>query len=396
MSRRPRVRFATAYDFAARILLGVLLAFAAANAVAALLLATGVGVPAPGALRYGMDRLRPLYPDLSDEEVRDLVTEMWTRPYVYEPYTQFREEAFTGRYLNILPAGFRSSGRPQPWPPDPRRRNVFLFGGSTAFGYGVTDEDSLPAQLEAELAASACGDPVTIYNLARSNYFSSQERIHFEQLLASGTRPALAIFVDGLNEFGHPRDEPKFSARLSYLMRETHSQLIRRWLVNVPLARWIKTLREEPAAPEDGGDPDELASLILERWFRNKQLIEAVAEEFDVDTLFVWQPTPLYGFDRDREFIELTNFATPAGGAALVSGYSLLEERWHEGDPRLAAPGFLWLADAHAEGGDPLYVDRVHYSPGFNLHLAERLAPAVADLLCDAGTSRASGEEGAR
>jgi hypothetical protein len=383
MKASSRSRLAAAWDFAAKTSTSLLVLFAAANGLAALLLAAGVGERPPGALQHGIERLRPVYPELADEEIRQLLEEFWRRPYVYEPYTQFREDAYQGRYLNLQPEGFRSPGHAQPWPPDPGRRNIFVFGGSTAMGYGLADAETLPARLEAALADLSCGVPVAVYNFARSNYFSTQERILFEQLVTQGALPTVAVFFDGLNDFAYARDEPKFTTRLSYLMRETPTQTARRWVVSLPLARLLKGLRsgtEEGAtvAPEN----DQVAAIV-ERWLRNKRLIEAVAREFDVATLFVWQPVSLYRYDRDRSPFELETPATPPGEASLVSGYASLEELWRAGDPRLSAPGFLWLADAHPPGRDSLYVDRVHYSAAFTTTLAQAIAPVLDARLCE-------------
>ncbi len=368
-------RVAGVYGWLATTLLTTVLLFAGLNGVAALLLAAGVGVLAAGPLRDGLEPLRAAYPGRSDQEIRQLLTEVWTRPYIYEPFTKFREGAFAGRYLHILAAGFRSGGHPQPWPPSPGDRVVFVFGGSTAMGYGVADDETLPAQLELALGRTSCG-PAAVYNFARSNYFSSQERILFEQLALAGAVPEVAIFVDGLNEFAFPGGEPKFTTRLSYFMSETQAQLARRWFVHLPLARLIKGLRgnAETVGEETALDEDS-TRVVVERWLRNRALIEAVGRELSVATIFVWQPIRV------------------AYEARRVAGYALLDELRRRPDLRLAAPGFLWLADAHPAGQDPLYVDRVHYSAAFNRYLAERLAPTVRAALCPAGTGSTPGAE---
>jgi hypothetical protein len=221
---------------------------------------------------------------------------------------------------------------------------------------------------------------VTVYNFARSSYFSSQERVLFDQLVLAGFVPDLAVFVDGLNEFLHPDGAPRFSRRLSYLMSETDSQLARRWFVQLPLARLVKGLRGDTdlarfAAVED-------VAPILERWLRNKRLIEAVAGELATATLFVWQPVPFWEMPAGRGAPEAASDALAEG---LVLGYARLDALRHAGDPRLVAPSFLWLADAPSAGLDPLYVDRVHYSAAFTRQLADRLAPVVSDLLCQSG-----------
>ncbi len=379
----PAARLAAAYRWLATTLLTTLLLFAALNVAAAALLALGVGVPEPGPLRYGIEPLRAAYPGSSEGDIRALLTEVWTRPYAYESFTEFREAAFEGRHFHILAEGFRSAGHPQPWPPDRGRPTVFVFGGSTALGYGVGDGETLPAQLERELADAPCGDPA-VYNFARSSYFSTQERILFEQLVLAGTAPDVAVFVDGLNEFAYPEGEPKFTPRLRYLMAETDAQLARRLLVRLPAARLVKGLRGTEEVSASGARSPDLAARVVERWMGNRRLLLALGDALGIQVLHVWQPVAVYGAPPGAN-----PFLGGPGGelpnqTALEAGYRLLEERFESGDPELDGASFLWLADHPASGGAPLYVDRAHYSPAFTRLLAAAIAPRVAAALCGA------------
>lgn len=168
---------------------------------------------------YGsFEELYPvIYPGYSLPEVRTLLDETWRRNYVYEPFTQHREAAHEGLYVNVSETGIRRSLDPGPWPPDPADFNVFVFGGSTTFGYGIADQETIPSQLQKKLAGR-WGNDVRVYNLGRGAYSSSQERILFESLLSRGTQPDLAIFIDGLNEFSNASDAPHFTERISRLI----------------------------------------------------------------------------------------------------------------------------------------------------------------------------------
>ncbi len=77
----------------------------------------------------------------------------------------------------------------QPWPPDPESFNVFVFGGSTTFGYGVRNEDALPAALQDELRRVFSHRRIECYNFGCGFYFSAQERLRFELLLKAGCVP---------------------------------------------------------------------------------------------------------------------------------------------------------------------------------------------------------------
>ena len=66
-------------------------------------------------------------------------------------------------------------GRNQgPWPPDDHDYNMFVFGGSTTFGYGVPDEQTIASHLQ-EVLSHQTAREVRVYNFGRGMYRSSQE-----------------------------------------------------------------------------------------------------------------------------------------------------------------------------------------------------------------------------
>src|SRR5580704_2059311 len=93
------------------------------------------------------------YPDLPSSEVTALLEETYSRPEVFEPFTQFKEPPGQGTYVNVSDGGFRTNGDkpPLPWPPNAAHINIFVFGGSTTFGYGLPDNETVPAHLAQSL-----------------------------------------------------------------------------------------------------------------------------------------------------------------------------------------------------------------------------------------------------
>ena len=164
--------------------------------------------------KYGLVKLRAAYPGRSRKEIVSLLTETWGRPLTYAPYTQFVETRHRGEYVNVAEGGYRKVENQGPWPPAKQNVNVFIFGGSTTFGYGVADSETIPSALQRKLRASF-GARVCVYNFGCAFYYSTQERILFSNLLASGVVPDVAVFIDGLNEFGHRKDVPEFTDQLT-------------------------------------------------------------------------------------------------------------------------------------------------------------------------------------
>jgi hypothetical protein len=314
--------------------------------------------------RYGIAQLMPGYPGRTPEEVALLMKETYDRPLVYQPFTHFRELPCTGRFVNVTEAGYRLVADQGPWPIDHARFNVFVFGGSTTFGAGVADGETIPSALQRELRASA-SNRVCVYNFGRGFYYSTQERILFGNLLAAGQVPDLAVFIDGLNDFYHPYDEPQFSGHFMALINESlyehkgHHD------------RAVSELVRKRANPEPGSK-EARARAICERYLRNKQMIGGMAKASGVKAVFVWQPIPVFKYDLNyHPFSKSPTFPEHYFAGLGYQAMALLR-------PTNAPAGdFLWLADMQEDAREQLYVDAVHYTA----KMCGRIAAEIARFL---------------
>ena len=154
-----------------------------------------------GPLSSGFDVNRQVHYYLEDHEILRMMLETWNLLLVCDGGNLWKEEPFNGRFVSVDEAGFRRGDVQGPWPVDDDAFNVFVFGGSTTFGYGVTDNLTIPAALQFYLRESLTTDQINVYNFGRAAYFSVVEAELFEVLLDDGVVPDLAIFIDGLNDF---------------------------------------------------------------------------------------------------------------------------------------------------------------------------------------------------
>ena len=360
-------------------------------------------LPQPlGSLKYPKEHLAQVYPHMREEEWTALLTETWTLSYEFEPFTHFRESPLTGRYVNVSENGFRMNRRQGPWPPTPHAFNIFFFGGSTTFGYGVRDDETIPSVLQDLLSQQACATPVYVYNFGRAAYYSSQEQILFARLLVEGFTPQLAVFLDGFNElFGfnelladadqhrrlqEPRGPAKpdklFSMRLEMpLFRATRGARARVERILAPNPPRSSAARQQP-------DPEAqkvtLARTVLPRYLQNKAFTEAIAARFGIETLFVWQPAPVYGYDLQYHlFPPLKARIEPPRYA--YSEFNKIRARLPERDQRR----LLWLGDLQHNKKEPLYVDEAHYTAAFSREIAEQIAKALVsrNLACPGAAS---------
>jgi hypothetical protein len=336
-------------------------------------IAARLRAPAPNPVVAKYHRpLGPVYPGLSEDEINLMLRETWGRPYAFESFTQFKERPYAGRYVTVHEAGFRQMPGQAAWPPEPGRWNVFVFGGSSTFGYGVRDQDTVVAHLQSRLERMGLPRPPALYNFGRGHYYSSQERVLFEKLLERGFRPDLALFIDGLNDFSFT-DEPAFTPELSQCVDDGWRRQFG-MPVTPPGAKPAGFLS---LAGVDAGHlgPVEMegaANAVIDRYLRNKRLIEGVGAAVGTATVFAWQPIPLYGYD-----LKSHPFQGPELERHRIAarGYELMAKR--RGVERLG-DDFLWCADIQAGITEPLYVDAVHYGDRLTDLLAAKIAAGLA------------------
>lgn len=335
------------------------------------------------------DRYAPgpaLLSDLPPGEARELEreTRLASTTLVYDPFTQFAEESpRAGRHVNIHDAGFRVSAGQGTWPADPDNLNIFLFGVSTTFGYGVADDQTIASYLEAVLSRDCPeGPPVRVYNFGRAAYYSSQERILFERLLVGGHVPDVAIFIDGLNDLSRPTDVPAFTDELRLAFGQgpwLQANLYRSLARGLPMVRATRALvgrlspERAPASDHPSGVESAAAEAMLTRYRASTAIVEAVARAQSVHALFVWQPVPTYGYDLSYHRAWRS---PPAAFPLLRAGYEGMAALSRRG---ALGESFLWGAEIQRGLTESLYVDAFHYSPVLCARLAELIGQALRE-----------------
>ncbi|MGE5476756.1 MAG: hypothetical protein ACM3Q1_08895 [Bacteroidales bacterium] len=297
---------------------------------------------------------------------------------VYSPLVEYRLPAYSGRTLTVTAEGYRGNGTAQDLAAPGAK--VFVFGGSTTFGTGVTDGETLPAQLGEVLKAA--GKDVQVFNFGAPSYYSSQERIALERMLTNGVRPDVAVFVDGLSDFQTCQlpDRTAWSEQL-----EKATGVAARLPLTAELAqrsnllafsRWL--IGDEPAeAPNRaaGCGTDAEVDKVIRRLDANRRMIAGMAEKLGFKVLFVQQPVPTFHYDNSKRAVPVKTELL-AHHQNSAKGYPRMAEMRAAG--QLLADSTLWLAELEPAEGNA-YVDTVHYSPRFNRALAEAIGRAIVD-----------------
>lgn len=374
--------------------------------------------------RYGIDFFRRLYPGKSDADIEKLLYRHAVLETIYEPFAEFRMPAIATDTLNNHEAGFRLLGPDQgPWPPDKDALNVFVFGGSTTWGGGNMDAETIPAYLQAKLREQTGSPRINVYNFGAGAHFSTQEVTYFQNLLRGGFVPDLAVFIDGLNDFVFWNGESaasvifrpslkvwngdSFASRV--LRRESEGSGAPDWrwyarelLQMLPIVKLWKrweargvagrgftlfagglTLgigRAEAAESDQDAiynerykDADEIKDrgridAVINRYLANKAIAQGIAAEFGIEAIFVWQPVPLYKYD-----LRLHPFPIADFHRRHRYGYPVMAEYVRTG----AVKSLVWCADLGEDAVSTIYSDQVHYLAPFNLKIAACIADGI-------------------
>lgn len=297
-----------------------------------------------------------VYPGMSADEIDRLQRESLGIRYVYAPFVEFAPRPVAGRFVNVNAAGYREGRAPAPWPPVREEFTVFVFGGSTTFGFGLPDGQTLVSALEAELARRWPQRTVRCYNFGRGYYFSAQERALFESLLAQGIAPDLAVFVDGLNDFIYHDGVPELTEEIAALVAP-----------DLPT----------PARAEPADDAQRAVAVdrMIAAYARHVKLTEALGQAAGVPVIFVGQPVPFLDFPMSEANYPFRS--TFAEHRLAGWGYGRFKEA-----ARLGRFGerFVWCGNAFARADTVMYADSIHYSAAGAELLAKLIVERAAQV----------------
>jgi hypothetical protein len=325
-------------------------------------------------------------------------------PMRYAPFTEHADTETSSKYVNINREGIRSNGCLLE-ELDERNSKVIMLGGSTTMGYGVADEDTIPARLQSCIDVTE-SIKLTVVNAGKQSYFSTLELIDLVKIYQSGARPSLVIFIDGCNDVFHNfpvfRNRSRFSesienfwGEIDYLYRARKNNNIlssaKKLLLSVcsalPLVELStkvtsKVKRQMDVADQESGefwtqgidtknvDSDALGVSIADLIYDNWSMAEAISSRYGGNALFVLQPVP-YLHLNEKYHLFWRNPVSPA----LVETFRVCYERVRE---RMAdSPQFIDLSKIFLTAEKYTHIDSHHYSPYGNELIAQAISKEV-------------------
>lgn len=313
-------------------------------------------------------------------------TEVWTTHF--EPYYHWRRNPYDGRFINIDKNGVR---RTLGATPRPGAKKLFMLGGSTMWGTGSADKDTIPSLVQAAL-----GPGYDVRNYGESAWVSTQELNYLLYQLAKGNVPDAVVFYDGVNDGyagayspGIPRDphnlrvenstkknifvkfaeQTKYEKLLQFLERTTN-----RWTAGSGggTADWDKKMSSKI---------DRNAHGVIQMYEAHIKQVKALAHEYGFKAFFFWQPN-LFSLTRDKKRLNQYERDTIAEASpVLVESQKKVYEDAKKAFSNREAENIFFIGNVFDEVPGPLYIDWHHVGPYGNRIIANAMLARIRKSL---------------
>lgn len=217
-----------------------------------------------------------------------------TAGLVYTPFVGSSVRDFSGRYVNVTnhmrrsytPIGIKNGSETDVL-------DVWFFGGSTMFGFDIQrDDHTVPSEFVR--LAEADGIAVRARNYGSPGFVNYQEEMRLTLLLASGERPDVVIFYDGINDqsaqmlaviegLSRP-GEPSEMASFQFRQLLADSGLIPDGTADLPSPLVPTGNVEVPSA-------DSFVQAVHDVYLKGMNVSCALSDEFGFRVMHLWQPT---------------------------------------------------------------------------------------------------------
>jgi hypothetical protein len=283
----------------------------------------------------------------------------------YEPGIGIIQAPLHSTLINVDDHGIRANGN-QPRGIAALQGATWFFGGSTTFGEMVADHETIPAQLERLIDRP-------VINLGVLSYAAQQENALLAHYLRVGYRPALVLFLDGINESCTP--EP-YQEEMRELFRQAQRGYA--WDAGGPFRHLLERASRRAARIAAGAPPpsgtEELScssngvSLPLATLHAGHlEERAALCRHYRIDCRTMVQPfAGTHGPTADLPQPFLAGTAI-----GLRAMFQHLETNWRDA-------GAVFLTDVFDGYNRHPFIDEVHYSADANRVLAEAIASRQA------------------
>ena len=324
---------------------------------------------------YTDEVLKQIYGKEDIEGYRVVFEEQNVR-WQYHPFVEYKETPRSGKYVSVSSENTRCNLNGNNQCKIANGKGViWVFGGSTVFGYGVKNDETIPAYINKVFP------DYKVVNMGHASYYSTLERILFNEKLSEGLAPEIAVFVDGLNDFYY-FNVPNISGASEKIRRRFNRtpsgvnlelKFLNKsyfWMyLHNTLKPQLKKIINDPEVNRSLVQPDSTLLKVIDRLRFNFLARQNIGDINGVKVLNVLQPVPGYGIGHKTSKVP-AHLLRLEGHVNSARGYQLIEEEEFS-----LNVSYLDLRTLSIDA--PMYIDTVHYSPAFNKEIAKRISDMI-------------------
>ncbi len=293
-------------------------------------------------------------PDLSKTENDQIAAE--TRDanyYIYYPWVEFSYGNLHGKYVNAYDRVRKSIPDQSSGSEDPKE--VWFLGGSSMFGYNLTDSETIPSAFVREYQKLG-GKPIKVSNYGTPNYFSYQELIQLSDNLFRGKRPDIVIMLDGLNEgvapfasfYRNPWNTPKLQ------------QILNPELYNYPEGFDYYHF-------PDSSKIQEISQKIYVNFLENIANAKRLADQYNFKLFCFWQPVPFFDYPNKAN--------DPFCSKSPIFQFDYICPQVREKAKEL---DYLFYIGDMLENAKLPFIESGHYTPNMSDSIAKRMLDSIS------------------
>ena len=306
----------------------------------------------------------------------------------YVPFLLWGEVPWHSEHINVdesVMGNFRRTANPlNPSCNQARRKVIWMFGGSTLFGLGVPDTETIPSNLSRELnsTGSVC---LVILNAGAEGYVTNQELILLVEALKTGKRPDMVIFYDGVNDAlaaaspGNPIPHLAFEATKARIEGSLAGKFdFLRNSNSLGLTRAIAArFRRNDSSDSPPAELVARASAALDNYEANMRVVRSLGQAYNFKVFCFWQPSlasggkPLAPFEEQLQRNILSSSEARSFKILRAVNEEAARRSLRDGD-------FVFLGQIFDAVKEPLYIDyHMHLGPRGNQIVAQAIAKWV-------------------
>ena len=317
----------------------------------------------------GFQDKRSSYPNYIDKDWAIIHFDEFARlESRYEDFSVWRREKYSGQTINIDENGLRSTDKVSI---DKPKAVVWLFGGSTMWGTGVGDSDTIPSILARQFGYEAS-------NYGESGYTNRQSLNTLMDEISKKPAPDFVVFYDGVNDVYHrcrSRTDGMGSSReeqIRWRMKLNPKSL--RWQFETPRNMFFKKLKLRTKSQpnnhciHDTAKSRLVANSTVDNWIYAK----VISERFGADFIAILQPVVYFSKTKLNHF-------TPNVGTKKQ--FEIVYPRIRD----YAAKHGLKLSDytEKLDIDEYVYIDFAHLSANGNQVIASHIAAELDRVMAN-------------